>query len=349
MANTFPVTDTPERVLDVRRRAQASSARVHVVSAATRGLAGHDVVDVAAMVDLGVTLFSDDGKCVSDADVVTEVLRLMKLHGRTFAQHAQNPHLVGNGVINARVASAVGAPGWPASGEESIVARDLTIVRKTGGRLHVCHVSTAGTIELIRAAKAEGLPVTAEVTPHHLVLTNDDGVRVGPALKVNPPLRAPADVSALRVALRDGTIDTIGTDHAPHPDEAKRKPWRDAAFGLTAIETALPIVAEVLTDADTGEVDWDLLTRVMSRKPASIGGIAETAGRPVSIGEPATFCVVENGGPWIVRGREHQSISYNTPFEGRPLTWRVRLTVRDGLVTYASKESPIYPQVPLSL
>ncbi|QEE62382.1 dihydroorotase [Salinibacterium sp. dk2585] len=334
MANLTPVTDTVERVRDIRARAEGASARVHPIAAASVGLVGEELTDHEALAAEGVTVFSDDGKCLSADALVRETLARMARLGTVFAQHAQHPEIVGAGVINERVADAAGAPGWPVAGEEAIVARDIALAEETGGHLHVCHVSTAGTVELVRDAKRRGLPVTAEVTPHHLMVSDDDALERGPELKVNPPLRSGGDIEALRAALRDGTIDVIGTDHAPHPMETKRKPWTEAAFGLTALETALPIVAEVLTEG--GVTDWDAVARVMSHTPALVGRIAEVAGRPVGVGEPATLCVVQPAGDWIVDAEQHYSLSRNTPFDGRAMRARVVATMIDGRLTHGS-------------
>jgi dihydroorotase len=330
MANTAPVTDDPDRYGDYLELARDTPARVHPVSAATLGRAGEAVVDVAAMAATGAVLFSDDGTCVWRDEVVTDLMTRVAAVDGVFAQHAQDPRVVGPGVVNARVAERLGAAPWPPEGEERIVARDLEVVRRTGARLHVCHVSTAGTAALVRAAKEEGLPVTAEVTPHHLVLTDDDAAERGPALKVNPPLRSAADARALRAALRDGTIDVVGTDHAPHPAADKDLPWESAAFGLTAIETAVAVVAEALTGADG--VDWARLAAVMATEPARIGRVRHTG---IAVGAPATFCVVESGGAWPVVGAAQYSLSANTPFEGRVLAHRVVLTLCEGRVTHA--------------
>lgn len=334
MANTSPVTDTVALVEQMRSRAVDASARVHPNSAATIGLAGSELVDVAAMLGAGVSVFSDDGHCVSDDGVAYRLFQAIAGTDALFAQHAQSPGIVGHGVINERVADQAGCEGWPAVGEEAIVARDLALAVATGGRLHVCHVSTAGTVELVRWAKSRGIRVTAEVTPHHLSLSDDDAVAAGPALKVNPPLRSPDDIAALRAALVDGTIDVVATDHAPHPAETKSRPWPTAAFGLTAIETALPIVAEVVTGA-AGEVDWVRLARVLGSAPAEIGGIAAIAGRTPDVGGPATFCVVEDAA-WTVDPAAQRSLSRNTPFAGRAMQHRVALTMLEGKVTHAN-------------
>ncbi len=332
MANTDPVSDTVARIEEVRRRSIGASARVHPVAAATIGLSGIDPVDVSALRGAGVTVFSDDGHCVSDDRVAYEVMRAVAAHGGVFAQHAQSPTIVRDGVINDRVAAEAGCAGWPGAGEEAVIGRDIALVQATGAALHVCHVSTARSAELVRWAKAAGLPVTAEVTPHHLVLRDQDALERGPALKVNPPMREEPDTMALRRALRDGTIDIVATDHAPHSLEAKRRSWTDSAFGMTGVETALAVVAEVL-QGERG-ADWEGIARVMSHAPAARGGVAATAGRPLVVGEPANFCVVEEGGPWPVCSEHHRSASRNTPFEGRPVMHRVVLTVLDGTITY---------------
>ncbi|MFI0938549.1 dihydroorotase [Streptomyces sp. NPDC021020] len=333
MANTSPVTDTAERVRALRARADGLPVRVHPVGAATTGLAGTALVDVPALAAAGVTVFSDDGRCVDDAGLVRDLLTAMARHGTVFAQHAQSASIVRDGVVNDAVAGRLGVPGWPAAGEEAVIGRDLALAAATGGRLHLCHVSTAGAVALLRSAKRDGLPVTAEVTPHHLVLTDGHAAAEGPALKVNPPLRTARDVAAVRAALLDGTIDVVATDHAPHPARAKSGSWRSAAFGLTSLETALPVVAEVFTDPGTGAVDWSAVSRVTSFAPAAAGGIAATAGRPVTAGGPATFCVVQPL-PWRAAPAAWHSRSANSPFHGRRFAHRVTATVLAGHPTH---------------
>ncbi|GAB1818920.1 dihydroorotase [Herbidospora sp. RD11066] len=322
MANTSPTTDTVDRVREVRRRAENLAARVHVISAATYGLNGEEVVDVDALAAIGVRLFSDDGKCVNDDGLSWRLLQAMARNGTIFAQHAQSAPIVRDGVINERVADDLGVPGWPVAGEEAIIGRDIALAAATGGRLHVCHVSTRGSVELVRSAKERGLPITAEVTPHHLILTDHDAATAGPAFKVNPPLRSPDDVTAVREALKSGVIDVVATDHAPHPSHTKTCGWRDSAFGLTSLETALPIVAEVL------EEDWTLIAEVMSFRPADIGGLTR---HEIEVGHPATFCVVRPE-PWTVGPQVSRSA--NTPFPARAFGHRVTLTVMDGRITH---------------
>jgi dihydroorotase len=333
MPNTIPATDSVDAVRDIRARAADTPARVHVIGATTVGRAGTRVVDVDAMASAGVVLFSDDGSCVADDDVARTALTAMQRVGGILAQHAQHPGLVGDGVVNARVAARIGAAGWPVDGETSIIARDIELVRQTGGALHVCHVSTAASAALIRTAKVEGLPVTAEVTPHHLVLSDDDAAARGPALKVNPPLRAPEDIEALRQALRDGTIDVVGTDHAPHPARTKSKPWPDAAFGLTALETAVAAVAEALTDAD-GVTDWGRVALAMAVNPARIGRLPGE--RALRVGAPADLCVVRSE-RWTVKAEIRVGRSTNTPFAGHAFGHRVITTLRDGIETYTAR------------
>lgn len=330
MANTVPIADTVERVEALRKRAKNASARVHAVAAATMGQADHELVDIAALRNARVTLFSDDGHCVTDDGLVYTLLTQLAERGGVFAQHAQSRSIVQDGVINARVAELVGCDGWPEAGEEAIVARDIAIARATGGHVHVCHVSTKRSVDLIRWAKSVNAPVTAEVTPHHLALSDDDAVAHGAALKVNPPLRSPEDVAALREALIDGTIDAVATDHAPHPAATKSKPWPEAAFGMTALETALPVVAEVLTTQ--GRTSWDRLAEAMSTAPARIGGLSRAT---IAVGSPADLCIVEAGAPYEISLSDHHSRSSNSPFAGYTVRHRVILTMLAGRITHS--------------
>lgn len=308
MANTVPVTDTAARVRHLGELvASAASARVHAVGAITTGLAGERLAALVEMRDAGARLFSDDGKCVDDAGLMLRALRTAAEHGLVLAQHAQSAQIVGAGQVNAGpVAERTGLPPWHPAGEEAVIARDAILAGHTGAALHVCHLSTLGSVEVIRWAKAQGYPVTCEVTPHHLMLTDevaapgDRGDTSDPRYKVNPPLRAAGDVAALRQALRDGTIDAVATDHAPHTAASKARQWCAAPFGMTALETAVAVVAEVLTGPDG--TDWELLSRLMSGNPARIGGITADAGRPLAETEPATFC-------WSIRRPAGRSTS----------------------------------------
>ncbi|GAA2339631.1 dihydroorotase [Dactylosporangium salmoneum] len=336
MANTSPPTDRVARVADLLRRAPHRTTRIHPVSAVTIDLDGRRLVDVPALAAAGVRIFSDDGRCVTDPVFVRAMLEASRDLGVVLAQHAQDPATVGPGVINARVASRAGAAPWPPAGEERIIDRDLAIAADTGGHLHICHVSTARSVELIRQAKRSGISVTCEVTPHHLVLDDEVALRAGAALKVNPPLRSADDTTALRDALIDGTIDIVATDHAPHPAATKARGWAGSAFGLTGLETALAVVAEVLRSPQSDEVDWERLVEVLSLVPARIGGIGHHAGRPVRVGEPANLCLVETGTRAPIRIDGHRSRSRNSPFDGWAARERVVCTVVDGRVVRPS-------------
>ncbi|WP_425608567.1 dihydroorotase [Streptomyces albipurpureus] len=333
MANCVPVTDSPERVRHIiERAARTASCRVHPVGAVTKGLAGRELAPLDAMAAAGALMFSDDGVCVDDPTLLVQALEAARRTGTLVAQHAQCPRLAERGQVNAGAAAhATGLPPWPATGEEAIVARDVVLAGATGGRLHICHVSTAGTVEIVRWAKSRGWPVTAEVTPHHLLLTDLLTHDTDPLHKVNPPLRSAEDVAALRAALGDGTIDAVATDHAPHTASSKDRHWCEAPFGMLGLETALPVVAEALGAG--GEPDWGLVATVMSAGPARIAGLADVAGRPLRAGEPATFTLVDPRADWRVDRTESISASDNTPFHGMTFRHRVVATMVEGCVT----------------
>ena len=336
MPNTNPPIDTVDRVRMLRRliREGPVHAGVHVIAAASTGRQGKQLVDVAALVDEGVTMFSDDGSCLDDAELVRRILVTTAKTHTVFAQHAQSHKLAGRGVVHSRIAKQLGVEEWPRAGEESVIARDIELAAQTGGYLHVCHVSTEGSVELIRQAKADGVNVTTEVTPHHLVLTDDDVLREGALLKVNPPLREIADAAAVRGGLRDGTIDIVATDHAPHSMRRKQGEISQAAFGLTGLETALAVVSDVLV-SDSGETDWGAVARVLSYTPAQIGSLDERMMSTLGVGSRATFCVVETSSSPLA-ANPVRSRSLNSPFGAYPLRARVLLTVREGLTTFKS-------------
>ncbi|MEU8633635.1 dihydroorotase [Amycolatopsis sp. NPDC048633] len=333
MANCTPVTDSPERVRHVLGiAARTASCRVHAVGAITEALAGKQLAPIEAMVAAGARMFSDDGRCVDDPVLVRDALEASGRAGTVIAQHAQCGRLAGSGQINAGAAAGrTGLPPWPSTGEETVVARDLVLAADAGAALHVCHVSTARSVALVRWAKEQGWPVTAEVTPHHLLLTDGEAATGDTRYKVNPPLRSPADVQALRAALLDGTIDAVATDHAPHPAAAKAADWCGAPFGMTGLETALAVVAEVL-HAGRG-VDWALVADRMAHAPARIGGITRFAGRPIAVGEPATFTLVDPRARWTVDPADTAGRSHNTPFGGLSFRHRPVATVVEGHVT----------------
>lgn len=334
MANTNPVADTAGVVEQVWRLGQeAGHCDVVPVGAVTVGLEGKELAELGTMADSAarVRVFSDDGKCVSDASLMRRALEYVKAFDGVIAQHAQEPRLTDGAQMNEGVnSSMLGLTGWPAVAEEAIIARDCLLAAHVGGRLHVCHVSTAGSVELIRWAKGKGWDVTAEVTPHHLLLTDDCVHGYDATFKVNPPLRTQADVDALREALADGTVDCVATDHAPHALEDKETEWGAAAMGMTGLETALSVVAETMVEP--GRLTWRQVAERMSEAPARIGRL-EGHGRPLAVGEPANVVVVAPAERWVVDPAASASRGRNTPFAGRDLPARVRATFLRGVPT----------------
>ncbi|WP_328313961.1 dihydroorotase [Streptomyces sp. NBC_00442] len=334
MANTFPVADTAGVVEQVWRLGKESGyCDVQPIGAVTVGLEGKKLAELGAMHDsaAGVTVFSDDGKCVDDAVIMRRALEYVKAFGGVVAQHAQEPRLTEGAQMNEGVVSAeLGLGGWPAVAEESIIARDVLLAEHVGSRVHICHLSTAGSVEIVRWAKSRGIDVTAEVTPHHLLLTDELVRSYNPVYKVNPPLRTEKDVMALREALADGTIDIVATDHAPHPHEDKDCEWAAAAMGMVGLETALRVVQHTMVE--TGLLDWAGVADRMAHKPAEIGR-ATGHGRPVSAGEPANLTLVDPAYRGDVNPADFASRSRNTPYEGRELPGRVTHTFLRGRAT----------------
>ncbi|GAB2458307.1 dihydroorotase [Nocardioides hungaricus] len=343
MANTDPVADSVAIVEEVARRAETSaSCAVYPVGAVTVGLAGQTLTpieDLAASA-AAVRVFSDDGHCVADPVLMREALGRIGAVGGVLAQHAQSPELSAGGQVNAGAAAeALGLPPWPGVAEEVIVARDLVLAAEgapRGARLHICHVSTAESVELLRWAKQRGLPVTAEVTPHHLALVDTATRGSDTRFKVNPPLRTEEDREAVRRALAEGVIDVIATDHAPHSAEAKARRWCDAPPGMLGLETALGVVAATMVE--TGRMTWRDVAASMSERPARIGGVGSRHGRGLAVGEPATLCLVDPRETWSVVPGELSSIGKNTPFEAMSLPARVVATVIAGRVAFDRRE-----------
>ncbi len=334
MANTDPVADTAGVVEQVWRLGQRSGlVDVRPVGAVTTGLLGEQMAELGAMAhsQAQVRVFSDDGKCVHDAVLMRRALEYVKAFGGVIAQHAQEPRLTENAQMNeGRLSGVLGLTGWPAVAEEAIIARDVLLAEHVGSRLHVCHVSTAGSVEVIRWAKGRGIDVTAEVTPHHLLLTEVLVASYDPIYKVNPPLRTHDDVAALRLAVADGTIDAIATDHAPHPHEDKDCEWAAAAFGMLGLETAFSIAQLALVD--TGLLDWRGLADRMSVRPARIGGV-ESQGQGLIPGAPAHVCVVDPTARRIIDPEAVASKSRNTPYAAMELPGLVRHVVFGGVPT----------------
>jgi len=331
MANSTPVADTAGVVEQVYTLGRAAGwVDVRPVGAVTVGLAGEQLAELGAMADsrARVRMFSDDGICVHDPVLMRRALEYVKAFDGVVAQHAQEPRLTAGAQMNEGDVSAVlGLTGWPAVAEESIIARDVLLAQHVGSRLHVCHVSTAGSVEIIRWAKERGIDVTAEVTPHHLLLTDDLVRSYDPVFKVNPPLRTDADVQALRAGLADGTIDVVGTDHAPHPSEHKECEWAQAAMGMTGLETALSVVQHAMID--TGLMTWADFARVTSTAAAKIGRLSDQ-GRPIEAGEPANLVLVDPAARWTVDPFQMATMGRNSPFKGRELPGKVVATFFKG-------------------
>ena len=335
MANTDPVTDNAEvaeRVHDLGRR--AGYVDVHPVGAVSKGLAGEELAELGLMARsrARVRVFSDDGRCVHDARLMRRALEYVKTFGGVVSQHSQDPRLADGRACchEGELSGRLGLPSWPAVAEEVVVARDVMLARHTGSRVHVAHVSTAGSVDVIRWAKARGIDVTAEVTPHHLMLTEDLLGGYDPVFKVNPPLRPAEDAEALREALADGTIDAVATDHAPHVRQDKEHAFVDAAFGMLGLETALGVVSTAMVR--TGRLTWADVARVMSTAPARIARLGDQ-GQGVVAGAPANLTLVDPTRRVTVDAALSQSLSRNNPWHGRELEGAVHLTMLRGRVT----------------
>ncbi len=335
MANTSPVADTAGVVEQVWRLGRdAGWVDVYPVGAVTVGLEGERLAELGAMAASAarVRVFSDDGKCVHDPVVMRRALEYVKAFDGVVAQHSQEPRLTENAQMNEGAVSAeLGLAGWPAVAEEAIIARDVLLAGHVGSRLHVLHVSTAGSVEIVRWAKARGIAVTAEATPHHLLLTDEAARGYDPVYKVTPPLRTAADVEALRAGLADGTIDVVGTDHAPHPAEDKDCEWAAAASGMTGLETALSVVQATMVD--TGRMTWADVAQVMSSAPARIGRVDGAHGRPVAVGEPANLTLVDPTARRVIDPRAQATKSANSPYRGMELPGAVVATFLRGRAT----------------
>jgi dihydroorotase len=338
MANTSPVADTAGVVEQVFRLGQECGlAAVYPIGAVTKGLAGKELAELGAMADsvAQVRVFSDDGHCVSDALVMRRALEYIKKFDGVIAQHAQDPALTVDSQMNeGLISSQLGLKGWPAVAEEAIIARDVLLADHVQSRLHVCHLTTAGGVEIIRWAKARGINVTAEVTPHHLLLTDDLAKSYDPVYKVNPPLRTQADVIALRDGLADGTIDIVATDHAPHPAESKECEWQYAAFGMLGLETALPILWQTMIE--TKMMDIETLQARMSSAPAQIGRY-HSQGKALVKGAPANLTLFAPNKPWKVDRDLVASKSKNTPFHGMEFGGSVVATYFEGRESWRLK------------
>ncbi len=336
MANTDPVTDTAEAAAHVASLgARDGHAEVIPVGAVSKGLAGAELAELGLMArsSVAVRVFSDDGHCVSDARLMRRALEYVRAFDGVIAQHAQDPQLAGAGACchEGEISGKLGLAGWPAAAEAGVVARDVQIAELTRSRLHVCHVSCAETVDVIRWAKQRGINVTAEVAPHHLMLTTSEVLGYDPTYKVNPPLRPEEHVEAVREALADGTIDAVATDHAPHARHDKEHAFAEAAFGMLGLETALAVVIETMINSDL--LSWPELAKRMSIMPAHIARLRDH-GRALAVGEPANIVLVDPAARTTVDRDASASLSRNNPWHGRELPDPIVATLWAGRITY---------------
>lgn len=336
MANLTPVTDTAEAAEYVQALGERDGhCEVRVVGAVTKGLDGEELAELGRMAAsrAQVRVFSDDGRCVNDSLLMRRALTYVKAFDGVVAQHSQDPRLAGPGACchESEWSGRLGLPGWPSQAESIIVARDVQLAELTDSRIHVCHVSTAESVDVIRWAKKRGIKVTAEVTPHHLLLDTPLVAGYDTTFKVNPPLRTSEHLAAVREALADGTIDAVGTDHAPHARQDKDHPFDVALPGMLGLEQALAVVMEVMIN--TGRIDWPTLVERMSTAPARIGQVAGQ-GRPLALGEPANLVLVDPGARATVDADASRSRSRNNPYDGRELPDPVVATIWRGRITY---------------
>lgn len=334
MANTTPTQDCPqvvEQVLDLGRK--AGRVDVHPVGAVTKNLAGKELSDLKGMhrSRAAVNVFSDDGKCVFDPLLMRQALEIVRDFDGVIAQHSQEPRLTEDSQMNEScLAQELGLKGWPTVAEEMIIARDILLSLYLDVRVHICHLSSARAVELVRWGKSQGARISAEATPHHLFLTQEEVRGRDPLFKVNPPLRSQKDVEAVQAGLADGTIDLVGTDHAPHPRRLKDCDFECGAFGMIGLETALAVVATTMVQS--GKMTWRDLARVMSVTPARIGRV-KGQGEEIAPGAVANLCFVSADTSWQVHRERQVSRSDNTPFVGKELLGQVRHTIYRGKPT----------------
>lgn len=339
MANTSPVADSPSVVEKILDLSDESLVEVRPIGAVTRGLEGSSLADIRGMANsrAQVRVFSDDGMCVFDTDLMTQALEAVKEFGGVVAQHAQAPELTAGAQMNAgALAVELGLTGWPTAAEVDVIERDIRLAEKLGSRIHICHLTTADAVQVVREAKRRGAPVTAEVTPHHLMLDEELVRSYNPVFKVNPPLRTPRDIAALREGLIDGTIDILATDHAPHSADKKECEWQRAAFGMVGLENAASVLQHVLIES--GAADWERFVEVSSSKPAEIGGLKGQGS--LEIGGSANLALIDPAARRLIEPHT-QSRSTNNPFSSQTLPgavvhtiYRGEFSVRDGEVQF---------------
>ena len=348
MPNTEPAIDSAAVVREVQELARDVSCRVEVAGAITVGRAGERLVPMAEMAELGVRIFTDDGTGVQDSRLMRRAFEYARPLGVTLAQHCEDAALAAGGVMNeGEWSSRLGLPGIPAEAEELMVMRDVALARLTGGRIHFLHLSTAGSVAVVGAARSQGMAVTAEATPHHLAIDDSHLSGFDTVFKVNPPLRTRVDIEAIRRGLAEGVIDAIATDHAPHPQESKEAPMDQAPFGMGGLETALAVAITELCDGAPDGGDEPRRTVMplaevigaLSWRPAAIAGISASHGGPVAAGAAANLCVFDPRARWVVDPGRMASRSRNNPFAGRRLTGQVRHTVHEGSAVVIDAEA----------
>jgi dihydroorotase len=333
MPNTAPALDCPEMIDAVRQRAASASCRIYAVAAATRGRKGEELAEIDLLARAGAVGFSDDGDCIASAGMMARVLGAVRQTGLAFMQHCQEPTLTRGAAMHAgAIATKLGLTGWPRVAEEVIIERDVRLNRGIGCRYHVQHISSGESVEIVRRARAEGQPVTAEAAPHHLILTHEacDGYRTN--AKMNPPLREERDVQALREGVADGTITVLATDHAPHASHEKALPFEEAPFGIVGLETALPLYAEALVR--TGLIDWPRLIALLTIEPARLCGLEGQGRGRLAVGLPADVTLIDPESTWTIRAADLRSRSKNTPFDGREVRGRAVWTIVAGEVRH---------------
>lgn len=336
MANTSPVTDTAEKAEHIADLgAKAGLVDVVVIGAISKGLKGEELAELGLMhrSRAGVTMFSDDGHCLMNPQLMRRALEWVKPFGGVIAQHSQDDQLAGPGACchEGEISGRLGLTGWPSVAESTIIARDVQLAEATGSRLHVCHISTAESVDVVRWAKARGVRVTAEVTPHHLLLGTESLETYDTTFKVNPPLRTSEHIDAVREALADGTIDAVATDHAPHAAQDKDHAFVDARPGMLGLEQALSVVIETMVTP--GRLDWAGVADRMSHAPAKVASL-KNQGRPLTVGEPANLVLIDPERMGTVDKEASASISRNNPYHGRSLPDPVEATYLRGVETY---------------
>ena len=334
MPNTMPAIDSAGVAREVLDLGRGTCCDVRTSAAITVGRAGTQLTPMAELAELGVRFFTDDGSGVQDTRLMRRALEYARGLGVTLAQHCEDEMLAGGGAMHEGAWSArLGVPGQPPEAEEVMVMRDIALARMTGGRVHFQHLSTRRSVDLVAAAKAEGLAVTCEATPHHLTLTDERCAGYDPVFKVNPPLRTDDDVAAVRAGLGSGVVDCIATDHAPHAPEAKEQPFDQAPPGMLGLETALTLA---LTHLD---LPVEQVIGLLSWRPSAVLGVDDVHGGPIAEGRPANLCVVDPAATWTVDVAALASRSRNTPYAGMTLTGRVRHTLLGGEAVVVDAEA----------